>query len=193
MRGKQCALFLWGCVSGLIPACAGKTRDGDLRCSHPWAHPRVCGENRSVPALDQARRGSSPRVRGKRSLARHASVSPRLIPACAGKTYRFGAARPWPEAHPRVCGENPLKATHRHTAMGSSPRVRGKRVEVRDRLKRRGLIPACAGKTLIDASRLPHAPAHPRVCGENAVPNRANRRGEGSSPRVRGKRRRRIR
>ena len=52
------------------------------------------------------------------------------------------------EAHPRVCGENCLRMTASYLHLGSSPRVRGK-PEVGDRLRVvRGLIPACAGKTL---------------------------------------------
>ncbi|EFW09860.1 hypothetical protein HMPREF9005_1166, partial [Actinomyces sp. oral taxon 178 str. F0338] len=52
---------------------------------------------------------------------------------------------------------------------------------------RRGLIPACAGKT----GRRPRAPlrrsAHPRVCGENPSSGRQFPPVRGSSPRVRGK------
>ena len=54
------------------------------------------------------------------------------------------------------------------TALGSSPRVRGKLSRL-ERIERRGrLIPACAGKTLRESRGRAARQAHPRVCGENA-------------------------
>ena len=90
----------------LIPACAGKTRamvDWEI---NRRAHPRVCGENGLC--RDRRRRdgGSSPRVRGKRSLYACSSVHLRLIPACAGKTESTRRVICNSLAHPRVCGEN---------------------------------------------------------------------------------------
>ena len=49
------------------------------------------------------------------------------------------------------------------------------------------LIPACAGKTFIHADCLVYERAHPRVCGENALPTLQGAGRRGSSPRVRGK------
>ena len=49
------------------------------------------------------------------------------------------------------------------------------------------LIPACAGKTWLRSSRSAILPAHPHVCGENAVHNPCPSWTTGSSPRVRGK------
>ena len=71
---------------GLIPAWAGKTYP---KCPRPIggrAHPRVGGENRHCPVSSSTCPGSSPRGRGKPTSARPASLSPRLIPAWAGKT-----------------------------------------------------------------------------------------------------------
>ena len=76
----------------LIPACAGKTRRGLPRARRRPAHPRVCGENNTDAAIAFPRAGSSPRVRGKRSLRVPYFGSLRLIPACAGKTTRPSTA-----------------------------------------------------------------------------------------------------
>ena len=55
----------------------------------------------------------------------------------------------------------------------------------------RGLIPAYAGKTLsLDTHHYTRG-AHPRVCGENDTPAGISREINGSSPRMRGKRRKR--
>ena len=53
-------------------------------------------------------------------------------------------------AHPRVCGENDGFGYVVHRPSGSSPRVRGKQTAWNATNFARGLIPACAGKTLND-------------------------------------------
>ena len=51
-----------------------------------------------------------------------------------------------------------------------------------------GLIPACAGKTMLRGKQLQERSAHPRVCGENQRLGLTIGGKDGSSPRVRGKR-----
>ena len=92
-----------------------------------------------------------------------------------------------PRAHPRVCGENDGRRHENCRAPGSSPRVRGKRRFAKRERNRRGLIPACAGKTRARDSRSRARWAHPRVCGENRHHRRPHAVYCGSSPRVRGK------
>ena len=72
----------------------------------------------------------------------------RLIPACAGKTLKIASTAPVDWAHPRVCGENAQIIGGAVTALGSSPRVRGKLLNLETVTDESGLIPACAGKTL---------------------------------------------
>ena len=167
VRGKLVSLVFDDGMTGLIPACAGKTQASPSTCSSPPAHPRVCGENAARSAAMPMRSGSSPRVRGKPGDRGHEGHEGGLIPACAGKTpppRRSAAA--W-TAHPRVCGEN---------------RGRGRRV-----VWTRWLIPACAGKTHRLVTGAPRARAHPRVCGENFLSWAPRTALMGSSPRVRGK------
>ena len=93
-------------LSGLIPACAGKTLWAIPKTLTLQAHPRVCGEN---------------------SPGRLSDVKADwLIPACAGKTKEEGGLAGEAPAHPRVCGENPQPRHPSPWAQGSSPRVRGK-------------------------------------------------------------------
>ena len=176
------------CVrGGLIPACAGKTSRNVTAKFARRAHPRVCGENRHRLISAIPRRGSSPRVRGKRTGRPRARRLIRLIPACAGKTGGHVGCGDIAGAHPRVCGENSQPTTRR-----KSPRW---------------LIPACAGKTPNRKGPGRENRAHPRVCGENPgmpvteymtgahprvcgenLPGWEDSRGaRGSSPRVRGK------
>ena len=98
--------------------------------------------------LDREKSGSSPRVRGKLEAVKSQEAKARLIPACAGKTKIFGPNRRGAGAHPRVCGENRAANVRLVEQMGSSPRVRGKRVFGPTLTPLPGLIPTCAGKTV---------------------------------------------
>ena len=154
------------------------------------AHPRVCGENTPVKTFGGYTQGSSPRVRGKRMILTRGASIERLIPACAGKTALVAARPLLAPAHPRVCGENHFHSLLECWGIGSSPRVRGKHSNRRSYRPRHRLIPACAGKTHHRLIFVNQTGAHPRVCGENARRHHHRRRLIGSSPRVRGKRRR---
>ena len=149
VRGKPGLGYTPSIRAGLIPACAGKTRSVGLAVSQQRAHPRVCGENLPPPYTLTLEAGSSPRVRGKRVRVHARVLVFGLIPACAGKTKSY--CRTWRlvGAHPRVCGENELERRHLHTIPGSSPRVRGKHCFDNNLSVRSGLIPACAGKTVL--------------------------------------------
>ena len=70
---------------------------------------------------------------------------------------------------------------------GSSPRVRGKHAGIAFFAWVYGLIPACAGKTVLAATADHTQRAHPRVCGENRASVARAVAVAGSSPRVRGK------
>ena len=69
---------------------------------------------------------------------------------------------------------------------GSSPRLRGTLLAVKNREPPPRFIPAPAGNTggLVCAHGLD--PVHPRACGEHSLKLRADRVGGGSSPRLRG-------
>ena len=147
VRGKLLNGHLMAAFVGLIPACAGKTRLLRHPARRRPAHPRVCGENTSLPVCQLLLPGSSPRVRGKQGRNRCPASLQGLIPACAGKTITKGETHHESAAHPRLCGENCSAQGLAQGSVGSSPRVRGKRVMGVRPLSCEGLIPACAGKT----------------------------------------------
>ena len=136
-------------------------------------------------------RGSSPRVRGKRVDAELRALFEGLIPARAGKTGLGRGRASAVGAHPRACGENPAHDCGDAQAAGSSPRVRGKPHGSDRGCSGGGLIPARAGKTDAPLYASQVFPAHPRACGENLAGVAGRAASAGSSPRVRGKRRRR--
>ena len=173
---------------GLIPAGAGQT-------------------NRPVVEL-VAHWGSSPRVRGRRTSKSRSFLVLRLIPAGAGQTGERRAAHLAARAHPRGCGADERTLSRGLSTAGSSPRVRGRHLELAVRPQRQGLIPAGAGQTSSRCAPTTRIGAHPRGCGadvwrEDHRPLRAlaHPRGcgadryflpfgvrfRGSSPRVRGR------
>ena len=86
MRGKR-----WGVQNGwlsdrITPADAGKTFVNSFILLILWDHPRGCGENGKKVYLFAFGRGSPPRMRGKRILAKRLYLFPRITPADAGKT-----------------------------------------------------------------------------------------------------------
>ena len=151
------------------------------------AHPRVGGENLRLYGLGAMNEGSSPRGRGKRDGPGDGANAGGLIPAWAGKTNPNRAARSPSAAHPRVGGENQIIQLDEDTLPGSSPRGRGKRGHKSAFAGGGRLIPAWAGKTVIDAMSCSIVGAHPRVGGENSTSSKAGASLLGSSPRGRGK------
>ena len=126
-------------------------------------------------------------MRGKPCGLLPGLMTPRLIPARAGKTSSTGrpGLRSW--AHPRACGENLIGLGSDLAATGSSPRVRGKPPAAPPPRTKRRLIPARAGKTPQPHRRVRRPTAHPRACGENPLVDARHQARRGSSPRVRGK------
>ena len=131
--------------------------------------------------------GSSPRGRGKRPAIEAAFTPRRLIPAWAGKTRPQFRLAPTRRAHPRVGGENSKTGAVEIATSGSSPRGRGKPLEVQDAGGVPRLIPAWAGKTDSPHRRCAPPAAHPRVGGENKTNDLIGVAADGSSPRGRGK------
>ena len=152
----------------LIPAQAGKTHGRRPPPVTSSAHPRVDGENAACSAATLPAVGSSPRGRGKPRGRRRGCAGPRLIPAWTGKTMGGRSTRCDIGAHPRMGGENCVRAGLGTGVAGSSPHGRGKRVHRTLPAHAIGLIPAWAGKT------------------PQSLPGYETRRG--SSPHGRGKR-----
>ena len=186
-RGKRTVRACKFRTRRLIPARAGKTRA--IRHAHGLsaAHPRAGGENQSWRARVLPSSGSSPRGRGKPSSLTAPPPQERLIPARAGKTASAALIVPEGTAHPRAGGENHLAPDGQVSALGSSPRGRGKLIILFTHNHEIRLIPARAGKTRARSRSSLTTPAHPRAGGENVSDMLGSVRKYGSSPRGRGK------
>ena len=150
-----------------IPAFAGNTGYERPRTGGHPVHPRVCGEHGWKTGTKTVISGSSPRLRGTRTLQRIDVGLGRFIPAFAGNTSTEWCILIVPSVHPRVCGEHGGRNDARRSFGGSSPRLRGTlefKIEVptvpgssprlrgtpnHERIvyRRRRFIPAFAGNT----------------------------------------------
>ena len=188
MRGAQLAGLGVDGRPGIIPANAGSTGWSKTHAEPGGDHPRECGEHTDDLEADSLSEGSSPRMRGARARGHQGMGHIRIIPANAGSTSLLCSARPRSADHPRECGEHSPTLSTTKQPTGSSPRMRGARIQARrSRLSGR-IIPANAGST---SPRKPSSNAwtdHPRECGEHQLA--ANRAAglRGSSPRMRGAR-----
>ena len=190
MRGKHLAAVGDAVAVRIIPAHAGQTAYRSQGPSRPSDHPRACGANEARLASESHAFGSSPRMRGKPAARSRRVMRVRIIPAHAGQTSaaaRAGWSRP---DHPRACGANVLTLHLHHAASGSSPRMRGKRLDFKGFELKSRIIPAHAGQTTTTGACDAATKDHPRACGANAARLAPRRFPSGSSPRMRGKRRR---
>ena len=188
MRGKLCLNQQVQHRERNIPAYAGKTCPILAKASFTPEHPRVCGENRVPVMMCTVLRGTSPRMRGKPFAWSARIFGERNIPAYAGKTRYANICWLTPKEHPRVCGENSSQLRLPNPQRGTSPRMRGKLAEVKNAMTGGRNIPAYAGKTTCCSAVTSMPAEHPRVCGENMVVLNVQTVGNGTSPRMRGKR-----
>ena len=151
-----------------IPAHAGNSLDpGDL-LPEPPLHPRACGELRVLADREPHVIGSSPRMRGTRSLWQRLGLGSRFIPAHAGNSGSRSSEAIQITVHPRACGELVQLTNPGVASNGSSPRMRG--TPRLPRQERQG------------------AAVHPRACGELGIQSLVQALLVGSSPRMRGTR-----
>ncbi len=149
-------------------------------------HPRACGEHPIPSIVPPVRSGSSPRLRGTRDKPNHSFTTERFIPAPAGNTIFRLLTDKLRSVHPRACGEHLSRYPMDGLKIGSSPRLRGTRVNLMGRNSFKRFIPAPAGNTRYIAGFAVFMPVHPRACGEHSpLPYMLGSKG-GSSPRLRG-------
>ncbi len=149
----------------------------------------MCGENGGGKIPAQQRRGSPPRVWGKRR-----PNTSRIMPS---------------SVHPHVCGENEVSAMNKKIPVRFTPTCVGKtpascrhvghyfrftptcvgKTQTRQTsgLAMSGSPPRVWGKLLMRRSILSRRAVHPHVCGENAPKGGRPRLPDGSPPRVWGK------
>ena len=100
--GRRCGF------SGIIPACAGSTKQLRLGRVQLRDHPRMCGEHKGLDERTATYEGSSPHVRGAPGRCPDNANAHGIIPACAGSTRARCLWTTSTRDHPRMCGEHPM-------------------------------------------------------------------------------------
>ena len=109
-----------------------------------------------------------------------------IIPTCTGNTQSGRLTSKFKWDHPRTCGEHSTITISPLLSVGSSPHVRGTQHHYHIAVVIRGIIPACAGSTVLVFWCLSRFWDHPRMCGEHRRPLCRWSGTRGSSPHVRG-------
>ena len=149
VRGARHHLHKIATRHGIIPACAGSTFNASFGALQNRDHPRMCGEHAQGQWAAEVRVGLSPHVRGAHRRQPQLRQRAGIIPACAGSTCWSRSTSRTVRDHPRMCGEHFDAGDLEVHVGGSSPHVRGApRVEGLEPEKS-GIIPACAGSTMV--------------------------------------------
>ena len=132
VRGKHGSEYRPPSSPRIIPARAGQTPAERRKTVSSPDHPRACGANSLPRFITPPASGSSPRVRGKLDGAHTVGPLPRIIPARAGQTRGDLETNAHITDHPRACGANVRSGSTGWATIGSSPRVRGKHLQIRN-------------------------------------------------------------
>ena len=140
-------------------------------------HPRLRGDHYNQKEIYCEGEGSSPHVRGPRSRRTTPQPCPGIIPACAGTTGP-ACTRATPGGdHPRMCGDHRLRMGQGRDGRGSSPHVRGPRLDELVAGHAGGIIP-----TRVGTFRRARPRDHPHTRGDHPVSQSLARVSPGSSP-----------
>ena len=150
-------------------------------------HPHACGENFMITLDINTAIGSPPRLWGKLVANARVLLDQRFTPTLVGKTNRADKPQIDSEVHPHACGENPEPQDSTCQAVGSPPRLWGKRTRHISKTAIYGFTPTLVGKTAsFRLNRLIFA-VHPHACGENHISSASSITATGSPPRLWGK------
>jgi len=149
-------------------------------------HPHGCGEHTTKGIQVTGNVGSSPRVWGTLSNAKHYHKQGRFIPTGVGNTGYMLYKPLSVSVHPHGCGEHIAMFVPGTVNRGSSPRVWGTRSSESVSMRPPRFIPTGVGNTINNGGTVPADSVHPHGCGEHALTSPTNTASCGSSPRVWG-------
>ena len=112
-------------IPRFIPTPVGNgCKDLIFRCADA-VHPHACGERPAASVAVAPVVGSSPRLWGTVSAARHINECRRFIPTPVGNGSSLATQSSLWAVHPHACGERALDVAHSKKIHGSSPRLWG--------------------------------------------------------------------
>ena len=185
-RGARLRAVVAQLFQGIIPACAGSTACARAMRRLTRDHPRMRGEHSLRARMRLSSGGSSPHARGALNSLAYRNAPHGIIPACAGSTGSQRRVRACAGDHPRMRGEHKDSSSPSTPSAGSSPHARGARPQNLTCACEDGIIPACAGSTLMATYVAAFSGDHPRMRGEHWRCGLGNGYFSGSSPHARG-------
>ena len=173
-------------AAGSSPRERGTLIGALLLCDNARFIPARAGNALSARGL-RAGFAVHPRASGERAEEAPARQRQwRFIPARAGNAWSASSSLPMLTVHPRASGERQSGRPDFGEVRGSSPRERGTRQAMLDKVEMMRFIPARAGNACARRRTIGSISVHPRASGERESSRRAWRFPDGSSPRERG-------
>ncbi len=173
-----------------IPTHVGNTCSTARKEPFMAVHPHACGEHKYCNDISPRYDGSSPRMWGTQAYRLIPTVIPRFIPTHVGNTKGGREDVPPGPVHPHACGEHYKFESLPEGYDGSSPRMWGTRLPIRQAPGHRRFIPTHVGNTLTLITAAMTATVHPHACGEHKIATGQLDLERGSSPRMWGTRQR---
>ena len=112
VQGKVAIYLCSRSITGITPACAGKSCFFRYVLRRWQDHPCVCREKFSAVAMTDSNAGSPLRVQGKVVVLFALIVKTRITPACAGKSMCSTYSACVNGDHPCVCREKLILVTN---------------------------------------------------------------------------------
>ena len=140
------------------------------------------GDNREGEHVAVIVRGSPPHAWGQSSLHPRDGRLCRFTPTCVGTMLSSSGANLSPAVHPHMRGDNQVAAVPVSAPVGSPPHAWGQWCRSVPRSGPYRFTPTCVGTMRRTGSRIPAAPVHPHMRGDNAHSSTARSRMAGSPP-----------
>ena len=169
------------------PTCVGTTHRAGSAALRRAVHPHVCGDDGVTYRVANPRRGSPPRVWGRRPGHWRDQGPQRFTPTCVGTTSSMAFCMARCAVHPHVCGDDTSADVSTPGGSGSPPRVWGRLVMLVSPSGRGRFTPTCVGTTRAPAGARAGSEVHPHVCGDDVRRAHSSCMNVGSPPRVWGR------
>ncbi len=192
VRGRRGLFSRARARPGWIPAGAGETGPVAFTIQQEGVDPRGGGGDTSVPIGAPFVAGGSPRGRGRPGSSASSPDLGGWIPAGAGETASYTACDPPRRVDPRGGGGDRAGGSNAILIRGGSPRGRGRLGWPIASNHLIGWIPAGAGETGTPGRSTLILWVDPRGCGGDSSNSISAVSAWGGSPRVRGRRHRRL-
>ena len=146
-RGTVHSLIRAFALRGITPACAGNSVIQGKAYQYPGDHPRLRGEQGEGQKESPPREGSPPLARGTVPAVSIVFLRQGITPACAGNSAATCRRLSSVGDHPRLRGEQHLRASSSGFQLGSPPLARGTARAAALCPCACGITPACAGNS----------------------------------------------